>query len=113
MDRKTYYVSVQAGTVLEDRESAAFEFEIQATEKEVEQLMELFEAREDAEASTFLRGTTPGLPYHQDPENDSYDDALYEVYRMIHRLGTPETKEHIEKMGILQDGPRRDKYMLQ
>lgn len=112
MEKKTYYVSVQAGTVFEEQGASSFEFEIQATEKELNQLEELFEAREDADASTFIRGQTPGLPYHQDPENDAYDDALHQVYQMIHQLGTPETKEHIEKMGILQESPRRDEYMM-
>jgi len=63
MEKQTYYVSVQAGTVLEDKEAAGYEFEIQATEKEIEQLMELFEYREEAENANFRRAMIPGIPY--------------------------------------------------
>jgi len=38
-------------------------------------------------------------PY--DKENDAYDYYNKEIYRMIHDLGTEETKKHIESMGIL------------
>ena len=101
-EKKTYYVSVQAGTVLEDKEAAAFEFEIRATEKELNKLRLAFEEVDDAATDTFFRSGVPGVPYHYDKENDVYDDALVRVYRMIYDLGTPETKKHIENMGVLQ-----------
>lgn len=100
-EKKTYYVSVQAGTMLEDKGAAAFEFEIRATEKELDKLRLVFEEMEDAASDTFFRSGIPGVPYHHDQENDVYDDAMVRVYRMIHELGTPETKKHIEEMGIL------------
>lgn len=92
---------MQAGTVLEDKEAAGYEFEIQATEKEIEQLMELFEYREEAENANFRRAMIPGIPYHQDEENDVYDTGMRAVYQMIHRLGTEETKKQIEEMGLI------------
>jgi hypothetical protein len=46
---------------------------------------------------------TPAIPYHQDVQNDAYDASLRQVYRLIHELGTPETRAHIESMGVLDD----------
>lgn len=101
MEKKTYYVSVQSGAVLEDRGATPFEFEIRATEKEIAQLQELFEYKEDAENLNFAHSFVPGIPYHQAEENDLYDTGLQSVYRMIHRLGTDRTRKQIEEMGIL------------
>jgi hypothetical protein len=41
------------------------------------------------------------VQYHDDPENDDYDAQLTAVYRKLYELGTPETKRHIESMGVL------------
>ena len=83
MEKKTYYVSVQAGSVLENKEDAAYEFEIVATEQEVEQLAEQFEMLSDADNATAARGILPGVPYHQDDEQDIYDHTLTDIYRRL------------------------------
>ncbi|MEI7026926.1 hypothetical protein [Paenibacillus sp. y28] len=100
-DKKTYYVSVQANTVLDDKGAAAFEFEIEATDEDIEKLEELFEYKIDADDGSALRSHLPAIPYHIDEENDAYDASLREIYRQIHHLGTLETKQHIESMDIL------------
>lgn len=100
MDKQTYYISVQSGSILQDRNADEFEFQIEATEKEIEQLLELFEYREAAENANFRRSFIPGIPYHQDEANDIYDAGMRAVYQMVHRLGTEETKKQIEDMGL-------------
>jgi len=100
-DRRTYYVSVQSGSILEDDRTDAFEFEIKANVRELDKLQKLFEIREDAEHATFRRSFVPGVPYHQDEENDDYDAGMREVYRMIHQLGTKKSRKQIETMGVL------------
>lgn len=97
-----YYVSVQAGTILEKEGEAAFEFEIEATDADIDRLVGLFEDKLESEHATSIRGMVPAIPYHDDQENDSYDHSLMEIYKEIHRLGTAVTKKHIESMGILQ-----------
>ena len=63
--RKHYYVSVQAGSILEDPEAAAYELEIWANEEELNRLQELFEelvSEDEAEAAHFTShpfGSTP------------------------------------------------------
>lgn len=102
MEKKTYYVSVQAGTLLEEEGAAAFEFEIEATEHDVERLAELFEDMKIVDEHSSVRAHLPVLQYHVDVENDAYDEKITEVYRELHRLGTASTKHHIERMGILE-----------
>ncbi|MFD0672942.1 hypothetical protein [Cohnella sp. GCM10027633] len=99
--RKTYYVSVGAGQVLEDKEAAPFELVIRANEEELNKLQELFEETSSTdEAAAF---TFSGSPTVSDPvEDDTYDGLIHDIYRMLHELGTDETKHHIESMDILR-----------
>ncbi|GIQ67360.1 hypothetical protein DUZ99_02475 [Xylanibacillus composti] len=101
MDKRTYYVSVQAATILENQGDAAYEFEIEATPKEAAQLGELMEVQKDYDFESFFRAPIPGIPYHYDGPNDGYDTSMRQVFAKLHELGTAETKQHIEQMGIL------------
>ncbi|MBO9607476.1 MAG: hypothetical protein J7639_16050 [Paenibacillaceae bacterium] len=102
MDKKTYYVAVGSGEILPNRGDAAFEFEIKATEEELDKLEELFEDTAEAERSAAARAVIPFEEYHNDEENDRYDDSLHAIYRMLHQLGTLETRRHIESMNVME-----------
>jgi hypothetical protein len=106
--KSTYYVSVQAGTVNAGKGDAAFEFEIEATPEEIRELENLFAGAREADRRAYFRAHVPFLEYWHDKPNDDMDRTLEDVYRMIHRLGTPETKRHIEAMGVL-DGQLKEK----
>jgi hypothetical protein len=98
--RKTYYVSVGAGQVLADPEAAAFELEIQANDQELDKLHELFEEIQDADEDNAFHFN--GLPsVSDDPEDETYNSLFRDIYRLLHELGTRETREHIESMNIL------------
>lgn len=101
MNKKKYYVSVQSGSILSSPEFSTYEFEIEATPQEITQLRELFDFYAEADNATFVRGHIPGIPYHYDDENDAYDKLLQNIYQMLHQLGTPETRSHIEEMGLM------------
>lgn len=101
MPKKRYYVSVQSDAILENQGDAAYEFEIDADEEEISRLQELFDGKQQADNYAFGRAHIPFLEYHHDRENDVHDFYLKEVYGLIHELGTPETKRHIESMGVL------------
>jgi len=101
MAKKRYYVSVQSDAILENKGDAAFEFEIDADEEEISRLQELMDGRNEADNYAFIRAHVPFLEYHRDRPNDVHDFYLKEIYGMLHRLGTPETKRHIESMGVL------------
>lgn len=100
MDKRTYYVSVQGKTIMYNQGDAAYEFEIEATEEEVDTLRELFEEMEDFEEGTFIRSHVLAFPYHHDRDNDGSDYALKSIYALLSKLGTPETKEQIAKMDL-------------
>ncbi|MBP1995147.1 hypothetical protein [Paenibacillus eucommiae] len=102
MDKKRYYVSVQAGTILENQGDASYELEIDATLDEVEKLREVFEEIYDFDQASGVQvASALAIAYHNDESNDGYDYYLKEAYAMISDLGTEETKRHIGEMNIL------------
>jgi hypothetical protein len=102
MEKKRYYVSVQAGTILEKQGDASYELEIEATPEELEKLTDIFEEMENFDlASSIQIATAVTIAYHHDESNDGYDYYLKEVYSLIYQLGTEQTKQHIRTMNIL------------
>jgi len=95
MEKKKYYVSVQSKSLSRDQGQAAYEWEIEASDAEAEELGQLLLLLEESEHATFFRGMTPGVPYHMDLENDGYDGTLRHVLGRIHALGTPDTKAQL------------------
>lgn len=98
---KNYYVSVQAGTIMERQEDGPYEFEIIATKEQVDQLQEIFEKMKTADNQSYWSSHIPFIPYHEDKENDAYDLHLKKAYQFIYEHGTEETKQHIESINIL------------
>jgi hypothetical protein len=105
MEKKKYYVSIHAGPdtgeIRNVKGDSTFDFEIEASEEEVEKIQELFEATQDAAHNSFWRAHVPYIPYHDDKVNDDYDEALVQIYKLLYDLGNTETRNHIESMGIL------------
>jgi hypothetical protein len=99
-DRKTYYVAVGAGQILEDPEAASFEFEIRANEEELNKLQEMFEETSSSDEAAVFQFS--GLPTVSDaPDNTVFDALIKDIYHLLHQLGTDDTKHHIEAMNIL------------
>lgn len=107
-ERKTYYVAVGAGQVLEDREAAAFEFEIRANADELDKLQEMFEETSSAEEEAILHFVLRPPTEGEEETNGNYDSQIHEIYKFIHQLGTEETKRHIEAAGILKKSDEHD-----
>lgn len=101
MEKNHYYVSVANREILPVYDASPYEFVIEATEEEYLLLQELFDENYSADWDSFIRAHTPFVEYHHDRANDGVDDSLRQIYSVIHRLGTSETKKHIESMGIL------------
>ncbi|MBP0726651.1 hypothetical protein J5Y03_15945 [Bacillus sp. RG28] len=102
MDKTRYYVSVQAKTITINQGDAAYELEIDATQDDVERLKQLFNNMDHNDfVSGFRTVLGISMPYHLDEPNDRYDNNIKDVYRMLHNLGTAETKQHIREMHIL------------
>jgi len=102
MDKKRYYISVQSRTMMENQGDASYELEIEATPEERGQLEEAFKELARWDQATAVQVVPAlGIAYHHDETNDGYDDALKTAYALIHKLGTAETKRHVEQMHIL------------
>ncbi|PZD94089.1 hypothetical protein DNH61_19210 [Paenibacillus sambharensis] len=97
--RKPFYVSVGAGQILEDPGAAAYELEIRANEEELNKLQELFEELSSMdEAQVFHFVKHPYGTATRGEINDGYEGILADIYKLLHMLGTDETKRHIESM---------------
>jgi hypothetical protein len=100
--RKPYYISVQAGQILEDPEAAAYELEIMANPEDISRLQELFEelaSMDEAQVAHFHYN--PYESASNDQINSGTDGIIQRIYRQLYECGTDSTKKHIEEMQIL------------
>jgi len=96
---------VQAGSVLEDPTVASYELEIRANEEELNKLQELFEemsSADEAQAFHFHKHPYGSAPVER--MNSMTDQYIVDIYKLLYRLGTAETKEHIDSMGLFPAG---------
>ncbi|MDU0329024.1 MULTISPECIES: hypothetical protein [Paenibacillus] len=100
MEKRTYYVSVQGRSLLEDPGAAAYEWEIQATREEADHLSHMLEHLGEKEENGFMAFTYPWPDTPEDDVNRSYESYLNALYREIYRLGTAETRAHMERSGF-------------
>lgn len=86
---------------MERQDEAAYELVIEATPEEANQLRDLFESMYHFDMETYFRMHYPGIPEHYDNDNDLYERDVKDIYRMLYKLGTGETREHIASMNVL------------
>lgn len=101
-EKKKYYIAVEDGQILEEQGASAYELEILATPQELEPLQKLFAQRDGLDFKLFV---DPHLPNKWDEVQsgvDTYNDYLIHIYQLLHTLGTPETKKHIEENQIIE-----------
>lgn len=103
MDKSTYYVSVQSRSVLPDQGASPYEWEIEATPEEADQVRIELDMMQEKEEEAF-----PGyvFPWPDTPEqsaNSLYQSSLDGIYRTIYRLGTPQTRRQMEELRLLAD----------
>jgi hypothetical protein len=101
MEKRMYYIAVGTSEILEDQGAAAYELEIEATPSEVAHLENLFDRKDRDDFETYVDPHFPNKWDEVGSDVQTYDNHLYEVYQLIYKLGTPKTKEHIEKEDIL------------
>ncbi|MFX3634941.1 MAG: hypothetical protein ACE3L7_31230 [Candidatus Pristimantibacillus sp.] len=100
-ERKKYYVSVQAGQVLEDPTVAAYELVITANEEEVSKLQTLLAELSSMDEAQMFHFTATSIQIAKDSEvNAGYDDLIQQIYRLLHECGTDETKKFIDTMNL-------------
>ncbi|WP_422660131.1 hypothetical protein ACK8P5_06355 [Paenibacillus sp. EC2-1] len=101
MDKSKYYVSVQSRSVMNEQGASAYEWEIEATPEEANQVRMELGLMQEKEEEAF-----PGyvFPWPDTPEqstNAVFQDSLDRVYMTIYRLGTPETKTQMQQFRLL------------
>ncbi|WBL14217.1 hydrolase [Sutcliffiella sp. NC1] len=104
MEKKTYYVSLAEGVITQVKTATSWDYEIQANDEEITKLRELFDQNYSSDWQSFWRAHVPYIQYHNDKQNDGYDNGLQLVFKMLYELGDDETKAHIKNEGLL-DGP--------
>jgi hypothetical protein len=106
MAKTIYYVSVATGIIeqkqaMEDSANLTHEFVVEATEAEINTLRALFEKQAITEETTFKRAPIPYKTADHDPASEEFNGDILNIYRYLYEIGSAETKQHIEKMGIL------------
>ncbi|WP_127589543.1 hypothetical protein [Paenibacillus lautus] len=102
MNKSTYYVSVQSRSVLTEQGASAYEWEIEATPEEADQVrIELDMMQEKDEEMTGYLFPWPDTP--QQNSNALFQSSLDKVYRTIYQLGTPATRQQMEELRLLSD----------
>jgi hypothetical protein len=102
MDKKTYYVTVD-GTIHEQQllDDGPYDFAIEASDDEIQALQALFEKTYDHDWHTYLEAHLPYETEERQQASLEVDEDVREIYQMIYRLGTEETKRGIASLGLL------------
>ncbi|PWU68112.1 MULTISPECIES: hypothetical protein [Gracilibacillus] len=100
MEKKKYYVNIGTQEISHIPYGGNAEFVIQANDEEITLLRLKFDEIHDADLSTYVRAHIPFTPYHNDPQNDAYDEGIKGVYQMIYELADEETKAAMDKYNI-------------
>src|SRR5699024_56302 len=105
MEKKPYYINMGSMEISSVRYGNNEELVIYATENEAKDLRNKMDKLDDANLRSFFRAHVPFRPYHNDQQNDDYEDGMTEALQLVYELGSEETREHIMETGILTDRP--------
>jgi hypothetical protein len=102
MDKQTYYVTVD-GTIHTEKkvDDAPYDFEIEATEEEINNLQDLFQEAYNEDWGTYLEAHIPYQTKDRQMESKDVDKKIKEIYTAIYQLGSEETKRGIKSLGII------------
>ena len=106
-EKRKYYVSLEFGThageiqAQKDENSPVFQYEIEATPQEVEQLEKLFAEAQETELQFFAKAHVPFLD-NEAAENAEEDREINRIYQMIYQLGTEKTREQLREIGVIR-----------
>ncbi|MDO6658023.1 hypothetical protein [Anaerobacillus sp. 1_MG-2023] len=103
MVRETYFVTPKGELHETNVGTQMNAFEIRASQEEkmeMERVIEKLRSQKYVQQNDFF-----SLNHYDESEVDRHrdwtDEAIYELYKMIYRLGTSHTKQQIDQMGVL------------
>lgn len=101
-DKKRYFVTIDTQEIRETSiPDGNIEYEIIASKNEIKELRELFSQKDDNAKKAVEYIGKPFDEWGADEERESYDQYLINVYKRIYKLGTEDTKDKINKLGII------------
>ncbi|SFJ39254.1 hypothetical protein SAMN04487936_10217 [Halobacillus dabanensis] len=103
MNKEKYFINMGTREISLNHDANNDDFIIYATEDEVKALREVFDEIYNSDVRSFYRSHIPFMPYHLDQDNDNSDVDMKTAFQKIYDLGDEMTKDHITKMGILED----------
>lgn len=106
-NKRTYYITLGTGEISSVGTASPWNFKIEASPDEIKLLRSYFDQTEAIGWQNFIRAHIPFKLYHEDKENDAYDDTMQKIYKLIYDLGDEEAKSHIASLGVLDGGDGR------
>jgi hypothetical protein len=101
LEKATYYVTVDGSINMEQNlDDAPYDFEVIATDAEIEKLQALYQRAYNQDFATFKVANLPYRTEERMKENKDVDQYVNEIYTTIHRLGSEETRKRIEELGL-------------
>ncbi|OAB46700.1 hypothetical protein [Paenibacillus glacialis] len=100
MNKHKYFVSVHGRSVLLDRGATTYEWEIEATEEQAQEIRDLMGLVKENEENAFLGFV---FPWPDEPErvvNVTYQNALDDVYQRIYEYGSIDTRKQMKESGV-------------
>jgi hypothetical protein len=102
MNKKRYFVTISTKEIRETSvPDNGVEFEIIANQNEKEYIEALFKEKDQDSKNASMYLTKPFNEWGADDERSRYDDHMLNLYRKLYELGTEETKEKIDELGII------------
>lgn len=99
--KKLFYVSVQGRSVLEDPEAASYEWTVEASPEEAEELRRQLSSVQEAEEDGFMGYVYPWPDTPEADVNAKYSDHVSRLYEEIYRLGTSDTRKHMQMSQLI------------
>ena len=101
-NKRTYYVTID-GSINTDQnlDNAPYDYEIQATETEINNLQDLFQQAYNEDWDTYIQSHLPFQTEDRQKASTDVDEKIREIYNAIYHLGTEETKRSIKSLGIV------------
>ncbi|NRG47809.1 hydrolase [Bacillus sp. CRN 9] len=106
--QNAYYIDIENGTILDTADGHDWQFKVYANGEQIAELNRYMRQNYDADLKTYVRAHVPFMEYHKKSQNPEYDYTMVKLYEMIYKFGDEESRQHINKMGII-DTNKMDK----
>ncbi|MHA0857035.1 hypothetical protein [Paenibacillus sp. CMAA1364] len=100
MNKHKYYVSVHGRSVLMNKGATSYEWEIEATSEQAQEIAHLMRQLEEEEQGGFIHHVFPWPDTPEEEMNMAYQHALDDIYKSIYDLCSECTRLQMRESGI-------------